>query len=300
MENKGYLLILLTAAISGFSIFLNKFGISFSDPCIFTFLKNFLVAVLVTSIILILGEYKNFKLLKLKQWIFLMIIGLIGGSIPFLLFFKGLSIISSAEASFIQKTMFIWIFALATFFLKEKISVQQVIAGAALLFGNLILLKNFELDLSGGSALVFMATIMWAFENVLAKHLLKKISSKIVIWARMFFGSVFIFIFLFLNNQLGELKIIDRDQIMWIIITSLLLFGYVFTWYSGLKYIKVTEAAVMLMLGAPITTLLNSLHSGHINSNELEGILIVFISVVIFLVSEKIMTNAKELSILKE
>lgn len=52
IKNKGYFLVLGTAFISGFSIFINKFGVSVINPYIFTFLKNAVVALILCAIIL--------------------------------------------------------------------------------------------------------------------------------------------------------------------------------------------------------------------------------------------------------
>lgn len=256
MKNKGYLLVLSTAVISGFSIFINKFGVSVGSPYIFTLLKNALVAVFLSAIILALKDLPTLKSLNKKQWGLLFLIGLIGGSIPFLLFFKGLSLTSAAGASFIQKTMFVWIFFLAGWFLKEKITKKYIAAGCLLIIGNLMLLKFSDIRFDAGSLLVFAATLFWAVENIVSKYALKEIPPKIVMWSRMFFGSVFILIFLAFSHQLPSLTNLNSQQIGWTLISGVLLFGYVATWYTGLKYIKVTEASIILMLGSPITTLL--------------------------------------------
>lgn len=287
MRNKGYLLVLATAIISGFSVFLNKFGVSFSDPYIFTFSKNILVALLLTSVLLILKDYKILKSLKRKQWLILVAIGLIGGSVPFLLFFKGLSLTTASGASFIQKTMFIWIFGLAIFFLKEKISTRLMLAGSTLMLGNALLLKTFDIELDAGAVLIFVATIFWAIENVVSKHMLKELPAEIIMWSRMFFGSFFIFAFLMFNGQLNALGTLGYDQIVWIAITSILLFAYVATWYSGLKYIRVSEAAVILMLGSPITTCLNAMTTGAMSAKECFGILVAIIGVMVVIGADR-------------
>jgi drug/metabolite transporter (DMT)-like permease len=55
----------------------------------------------------------------------------------------------------------------------------------------------------------------------------------------------------------------------------------VFTWYTGLKYVKVSEAAIILMLGSPITTCLNALASGAMSTREFFGIIIAIAGVII-------------------
>lgn len=297
MKQKGLLLVLSTAIISGFSIFINKYSVSVINPYIFTFLKNVLVAIALSSLILGLKNRKTLKNLTKKQWGLLLAIGLVGGSIPFLLFFKGLSLTNAAESSFIQKTMFIYVALLASVFLKEKLNKNFLIGGLFLMLGNLFLLgKSSLLILNKGALLIFIATIFWAIENVISKYALKELSGKIVGWGRMFFGSLLILVFLSITNQLPLITHLSFKQINWIIITAVILLGYVLTWYNGLKHIPVSQAAVILTLGAPITTLLN-LVSGHsVNPQEiLAGIFIVF-GVILVLGLKEILGLTKKVS----
>jgi drug/metabolite transporter (DMT)-like permease len=166
---------------------------------------------------------------------------------------------NAAGASFIQKTMFIWIFVMASIFIKEKITKKYIAAGLALMIGNILLLKFSDIKFDSGSSLVFLATLFWAAENVASKYILRELPAAIVMWSRMFFGSAFILIFLALTKQLVILKSLNAHQLGWTAIASVLLFGYVFTWYEGVKRIKISEAAIILMLGSPITTALSAI-----------------------------------------
>jgi len=295
IKNKGYWLVFATAVISGFSIFINKFGVSVINPYIFTFLKNVTVAVLLCSVLVAAKDLKVIKSLSKKQWGILMAIGLVGGSIPFLLFFKGLSLTSAAGASFIQKTMFVWILILAGIFIKEKITKNYVFAGLLLIGGNLLFLKISDIRFDTGSGLVLLATLFWAVENVISKQALKDLPARIVMWGRMFFGSVFILIFLALSHQVSLLGNVNIQQIGWTAITSVLLFGYVYTWYSGLKYIKVSEAAIILMLGSPITTMLSVIFVKPATLKEYLAVALIAIGIVTAIGLDKIGGKIKQI-----
>jgi len=275
MRTKGLLLVFSTAIISGFSIFINKFGVSLTNPYVFTFLKNTIVALLLTAVILFFKDFKALKQLRPKQWILLVLIGLVGGSIPFLLFFKGLAMSGAAQGSFIQKTMFIYVAVIAMIFLKEKLSKNFLIGALLLLLGNLLLLKTLKFSFTYGDLLIFLATLFWAAENVISKYALRELVGRTVAWGRMFFGSIFILGYLGLSGQLSLVENVTFPQIIWISITSMLLFAYVMTWYSGLKYIPVSLATAILLLGSPITTLLTVMATGKISWQEiLSGALI--------------------------
>ena len=255
--NKGYLLIFSTAIISGFAIFINKFGVNVINPYIFTWLKNLTVAFLLTGLLLAMKDWQILKRLTKKQWFLLISIGLIGGSIPFLLFFKGLSLTSASQGSFLHKTMFIYVAVLAVLFLKEKIDKRFLFGGVFLILGSFFLIKKLSFSINQGDLFIFLAALFWAGENIISKYTLRELQGRTVAWARMSFGAFFILLFLLATGQASLVTTLNFTQISWFLVTAAILFGYVMTWYSGLKYVPVSQATVILLFGAPITTLLS-------------------------------------------
>lgn len=286
MKSKGILLVLSTAIISGISIFINKFGVSVINPDVFAGLKNIAVAILFCCLLLFMKDWRLLKQLNKKQWFLLLMIGLIGGSIPFLLFFKGLSLTTGAQGSFIHKTMFIYVILMAVIFLKEKINKKILFGSLFLLLGNAFLLKFTPHDLGKGDLLIFLATLFWAIENIISKYTLENLPARIVGWGRMFFGSVFILIFLIASGQINLIGNLNFIQINWVLITSIFLFVYVMTWYSGLKHLPVSVATPILLLGSLITTLLSFIDSAVIGQNEVLGAGLILIGVICILCRE--------------
>lgn len=288
-------MVLATAFISGVSIFINKYSVSVFNPYIFTFLKNSLVVLFLSAILFVFWDFSSFKSLSKKHWLFLSAIGLVGGGIPFLLFFKGLSLTTAAGASFIQKTMFIWIFIFAGIFLKEKITKKYIIASIIIISANLLILKISDINFDKGSFLVLIATVLWAIENTISKYILKEISPRIVMWARMFFGSIFIFIFLLFTHQASMIIKLNLEQTGWVLVTSVVLLGYVITWYNGLKYIKVSEAAIILMLGSPITAMLSIIFSKPATAKEYLAIFLIILGVITAVGTKKIIEGFRQI-----
>ncbi len=294
-NKKGFILIFLTAVISGFSVFINKFGVSGVNPYIFTFLKNVSVALMLSGFILLAREWRQVIKLNKKQWLLLFAIGFIGGGGAFLLFFKGLAITSAAQGSFFQKTMFIYTVILAAVFLREKISKEIIIGALLLMAGNLMALKNLNLSLNRGDLYVLAATILWAIENVISKYALKDLPSQIVAWGRMFFGALLILIFLAASGQLWVIGHLDFEHTIWIEVTSFILFGYVLTWYSGLRYVSVSTATAILLLGSPITTFLAFVQSGKISFGEIISGVLIFSGLIVILGLERVTNQLKNL-----
>lgn len=280
---KGILLVFSTAIISGFAIFINQFGVSIINPYIFTGLKNITVAVLVCCLLLAMKDWRLLKGLSKKYWGLLLAIGLIGGSIPFLLFFKGLSLTTGVQGAFIHKTMFIYVAVLAALFLKEKISKKLLFGGLLLLLGNAFLLKFIPHSLGKGDLLILLAVLFWAVENTISKYTLRELPSRVVIWGRMFFGSIFILIFLVATGQIGLIGTLNISQMAWVVVTAIILLGYVITWYTGLKYVPVSVATPILLLGAPITALITFIYTGVINWAQVLGIGLALLGIIIIL-----------------
>ncbi|MBD3310412.1 EamA family transporter [Candidatus Woesearchaeota archaeon] len=258
MEKKtGGMLVLFTAVVSGFSVFVNKLAVSGADPYLFTFLKNSAVAAFLMCVILGLKEHRVLREFSAKQWGSLALVGLLGGSVPFLLFFRGLQLTDGVTAGFIHKTMFIFVAAFAMIFLKERVTKGMIAAGALLLAGNALLLGLSQASIGLGALMVLAATVLWSAENVFSKHVLKTMEGIHVAFGRMLFGSLFILLFLAVTGSISGIAALSASQWHWTALTSLFLLLYVASWYTGLKHIKVTTASAVLMLGSVITTSLS-------------------------------------------
>lgn len=271
-HKKGLLLVISTAVISGISIFINSYSVKMVAAAPFTFLKNSIVAIALVGIILALGRIREIIKLDKNQWFYLLVIGFVGGFVPFLLFFNGLSMVSGPAGSFLHKTMFVFVALLAPLFLKEKNHKLFFPAALLLLAGNFLLLKADFADFGIGHILVLGATILWALENVISKKILQKMDGTVLAAGRMFFGSAFFLIYLAFTHQIQPVLAMTAGQWVWTIIPAALLLGYVLTWYNGLKSIPVTVATTILLLATPITMLLDfAAHQTPVSVNQWLG-----------------------------
>ena len=96
------------ALISGFSVFINGVAVTFADPFVYAALKNTGALLFLGAALLAFRELGNLRNLSLRQWGMLALIGVIGGSIPFLLFFWGLKLGGAAVSSFIYRSLFLF------------------------------------------------------------------------------------------------------------------------------------------------------------------------------------------------
>jgi drug/metabolite transporter (DMT)-like permease len=255
----GVYLAIATAVISGVSVYLNKFAVTaVPDPVVLATLKNTLVGLGLVSVIVVAQSVRSstreaFAGLTPRKKLGLLGLAILGGSIPFALFFTGLKMASAPSAALIHKSLFIWVAFLAVILLQERLG-KWVIAGlGVLVLGQL--LSNFPRAWGWGLGenLILLATLLWALETILAKRLLGTLPVALTATARMAGGAAALWLLLILTNQAGPALALDATQWMWVGITSVFLFGYVTTWYAALKRAPATIVTSVLTIGAVIT-----------------------------------------------
>ncbi len=253
-------LALLTACISGVSNVIAKTAITVvADPVVFTFLKNAIVGVIIAGAIVLAGKRHELRMLQRRDWLRLIAIGVVGGSIPFVLFFTGLTMTTGLSAGLIHKTLFIWVALLAVPLLKEKIGPLQGAAFLLLIFGNVALGGLNAFHWGTGELMILGATLFWAVENIIAKRALQHVSSLTVAGARMVFGSALLFVVVLAQGNVGLMAGLDGRQWLWTLIPAVLLLGYVTTWYTALKDAPATLVASLLVPATLVTNILSQI-----------------------------------------
>ncbi|MDD5172226.1 MAG: DMT family transporter [Candidatus ainarchaeum sp.] len=273
---KGIALAFITALISGFSVFMNGIAVKLADPSVYTLAKGIGALVLLVAAAFALKELKHFRGLSRKQWAMLGLIGIVGGSLPFLMFFWGLSLGGVAVSSFIYRSLFIFAAVFGYLVLKEKPEPKDFAAGFIILIGNALLVSG-DMMLGVPQLLVLGATVLWALEYALSRRIMADVHPKVVMAARMGFGSIVLLAFLGFTGSLSALWTMDMAILGWLAVTSLLLFGFVTTWYSALKHLPLLKATSILALGGVITAVLEAvLLAKTISAMAALGLLLVF------------------------
>ena len=260
---RGVLLALGAAAVSGLSIYLNAFGVKLvSDAAVYTTAKNGVAAVILVGGALVLGAAREARTLDGRHRAGLVAIAVIGGSIPFVLFFSGLAVATAPTAAFIQKTLFIWVALMAAPFLGERLGLIQVAALGVLLAGQVLIAPPTGMGWGPGETMIAVATLLWSVEIVVAKRLLVVVSAPLLGAVRMGLGFVFLLGYLALTGRLGGLATIGGEALLWILVTGVLLAGYVATWFGALRLAPATTVTCILVAGAVVTGTLSSLSNG--------------------------------------
>lgn len=259
----GVLLALATALISGVSIWVNAAAVKqLPDAALYTTLKNGVAAVLLLGLAALTLPRASVRAISPRSWGWLVVVGLIGGSLPFVLFFTGLAQASAPSAAFIHKTLFVWVALLAVPFLGERLGLAQIAALGVLLGGQALVLTPAGIEWGTGETLIALATLLWAVEAVVAKRLLRAVPAAAVGAGRLGIGLVVLAGYLLLTGKAGAVTELTPQQWAWVALTGGLLTGYVATWFAALQRAPASLVTAILVLGAPVTAALQSIQAG--------------------------------------
>jgi drug/metabolite transporter (DMT)-like permease len=276
---KGVALALIAAVVSGVSVFINGIAIKLADPLAYTLIKNLGAFVFLAAIIFAFSEYRHFRSLSKRQWGMLALIGIVGGSVPFVMFFWGLKLGGAAVSSFIFRSLFIFAAITGYFILKEKPEPRDVAAGFIILIGNALLVSG-DVALGPGPLLVLGATALWSVEYALSRKVMSDVHPRAVMASRMFFGSLVLMSFLFSTGSLGTLSDISAQAFEWLALTSLLLGAFLMSWYACLRHLPLLKAASIFALGGLVTVALEAAFLGKaVTPAEGAGLLFILLGV---------------------
>ena len=255
----GIALAFATATISGVSIYLNGHAVRhFGDATVFTTAKNAVAGVLLLVPLLAVrrgaGEPRTLPGRRLPA---LVALAVVGGSVPFVLFFEGLARAEATQAAFIQKTLVVWVSLLAVPFLRERFRPPHALAIVLLLAGQAwIAGRAGTIAFGRGEAMILAATLLWSVEIVYVKRLLATLPPRSLAAARMGIGTLLLVGWLAVSGRAGALSGLHAGQWRWIALSGLLLAAYVATWYAALSLAPAIDVTAVLVFGAVVTALL--------------------------------------------
>ncbi|MFN3867010.1 MAG: DMT family transporter [Demequina sp.] len=263
LRSRGLALAAVTAAISGVAIYVNSNAVAaYGDATAYTTAKNAASALVIALVFVLARRAKGPGAVSLTRptrpghWWGLIVVAVLGGAVPFVLFFEGLASTASTQAAFLHKTLVIWVAVLAVALLKEKLTWWHGAAIALLVAAQFGLSGDVRIMADLGTALIAGATLMWAVEVVITKSLLRDVTPWTVSLTRMGGGSVALLAWSAVTGSLGTVVPATAAQWGWVALTGVLLAGYVLSWHQALVRAQAVDVTAVLVLGALVTAAL--------------------------------------------
>lgn len=274
MKHKILLLPLVTMLISGVSVYTNAQLVKGMDPILQTTIKNGLVGIMLIVSMLATKKLAKLGTLTQSQWLKLVVVALVGGSLSFALFFTGLKTAGAVEGALVHKTMVLWIALISLPLLKQKLSPWMLLGIIGLYASNFIGGASFK-SFNPAQAMVLAATLLWSIEAILVHKYLKKIDPDLLLFGRMGLGSGILLAYVAATGKLNLISTISFTQWQGLVLVSILLFGYVMTWYRSLKYLSPVLVSAILVGSTVITTTISTTVAGNITTPQLIQALII-------------------------
>jgi drug/metabolite transporter (DMT)-like permease len=262
-RRRGIALAFAAAAVSGFAVFINSYGVrAVPDATVYTTAKNLVAAIVLVALAVVSSRsgprIRTSTPLRPGHVVGLGAVAVVGGSVAFVLFFEGLALASSSQAAFIHKTLVIWVAALAVPLLAERLSVLHVAAIAVLVVGQAVLAGGLAgFAFGGGEWLILGATLLWSVEVVLAKRLLQDLSARLVAVVRMAAGAALLIAWLGVTDRWSVLIGLGAAGWMWAAVTGVVLAGYVSLWFTALALAPAVDVTAVLVVAAVVTGVLS-------------------------------------------
>jgi drug/metabolite transporter (DMT)-like permease len=269
--------------ISGIAVYVNTYLVVQSDDAtVYTTAKNGIAALILLSMMVAAVRRRPQRAHRLTrtQWAGLAALGLVGGSIPFVLFFEGLARAGSATTGgFIHKTLVVWVAALAVLLLRERLTIYHLGAIALLVVGQATLVDLSGFGIGSGELMIFGATLLWAVEFVVAKRLLASVRPLVVGSARLGIGIVLLVAFVAATGRAGDLASLSAEQWAWAGLTGGILAAFVATWYAALARAQAVDVTTVLVFRQIITLLVAAGAEGVPIATNVSGLVLIALGV---------------------
>jgi drug/metabolite transporter (DMT)-like permease len=260
----GVMLAFVTACVSGVAVYVNAKGVShFDDATVYTTAKNAVAGALLFAIALPLLATRRAPADKVakprtrRDWLALLTVACIGGSVPFVLFFEGLSRANATQAAFIHKTLVVWVALLAVPILRERLGPAHIAAISLVMLGQGWVAGELgTVTFGAGEAMILGATLLWAVEVIVVKKLVSSIEPRTLAFGRMGLGTLVLLAWLTVTSRGDDLFALGSEQWAWALATGLLLSAYVATWYMALARAQAVDVTAVLVFGAVVTAVL--------------------------------------------
>ena len=287
----GYRLALLAAVISGFSIYVNSFAVRMvPDATLYTTLKNGVAGLMLLVPVVVLARRRTEVMhLSRRDAAWLAALAIVGGSVPYVLFFTGLQMTTAATGSLLNHSQFVVVALIALPLLRERITGIAWAGLALLAAGTVVGTDVSALRLNEGALLVLASTVLFGVGVVMSRHLLARISPEVVMSAKMSAGAFVLIAYAAAAGHLHGLGSLDATQWAVALGTGLVLVGFTVATTYALRYAPAL-AVTAIGMAAPLVTIALQLAAGptpHVTAAAAGSLTLVAAGAIAFLAARR-------------
>ena len=267
----SYIKLIMTAFFWGGTFIAGKVVVRDVGPGSAAFLR-FALAFMILLFLTVKSE-KRLPRINLKQFGFVLLLGLTGVFTYNIFFFKGLKVIDAGRAALIIALNPICICLLSACFFKERLTILKIIGILISVSGAIVVISrgNFSGIFSGGLGLgelyIFVCVLSWGGYSVIGKVVMKELSPLVAVTWSTLVGTLLLLLPAVSEGLFNN--ILSFSGLDWAALFYLGFFGTVvgFVWYyEAIRIIGATRAGLFinfvpisaiilafLFLGEPVT-----------------------------------------------
>lgn len=251
----GYRLALLAAVISGLSIYVSSYAVRIvPDATLYTTLKNGITGLLlVVPVLALSSRRRELARISRRDAAWLAALAVVGGSVPYVLFFTGLQMTTATTGSLLNHAQFLVVAALAVPLLRERPTPLAWSGLGLLAAGSLIGTDVHALRANQGAALVLLSTVMFGVGVVMSRHLLARLSPELVMAAKMSAGALLLIGYAWAGGHLAGAGSLSSLQWSVAVGTGLILLAFTAATTYALRYAPALSVTAIAMVSPPIT-----------------------------------------------
>ncbi len=251
----GYRLALIAAAISGLSIYVNSFAVRLvPDATLYTTLKNAVTGILLLLPLIALARLRSeLRRLSARDAAWLAALAIIGGSVPYVLFFTGLQLTTASTGSLLNHAQFIVVAMLAVPMLRERVNGLAWIGLGLLAAGTMVGTDLGTLRPGEGAVLVLTSTVLFGAGMVMSRHLLARVSPQLVMSAKMSAGAAMLVAYSALTGHLARAATLTAADWALVLVTGLILLAFTVATTYALCSAPALAVTAIGMASPPIT-----------------------------------------------
>ncbi len=230
---------LFSAIFAGITSILVKLGVKNTDSDIATAIRTIVVLIFAIIMTLIVNSFESIKTISIKEWIFLILSGLMTG-FSWICYFRALSLGDVNKVAPIDKSSATITALLAIIIFSETNMLWlKLLSIFGILVGTILMIEKKDIDIKESKKSWFIYAILSAIfaslTSIFAKIGLKNVESNLGTAIRTFVVLIMAWIIVFARKKTSEIKFIDKKELAFILLSGLTTGASWLCYYSAVK-----------------------------------------------------------------
>ena len=229
----------LSAIFAGITSILVKLGVKNTDSDIATAIRTIVVLIFAIIMTFIVNSFESIKTISTKEWIFLILSGLMTG-LSWICYFRALSLGDVNKVAPIDKSSATITALLAIIIFSETNMLWlKLLSIFGILVGTILMIEKKDIDIKENKKSWFVYAVLSAIfaslTSIFAKIGLKNVESNLGTAIRTVVVLIMAWIIVFARKKTPEIKLINKKELVFILLSGLTTGASWLCYYSAVK-----------------------------------------------------------------